>query len=144
MRKEKTRSIGFPITLMKVLAIDENGKELFAVPKILVFRSKETMDIGTIGSRDVKNFNFESQVNCYIPSVYGKYAPELDFCVGQIIRGRMEIDIKGDIKNNARGQLKRAKIYNSPYLNDDNGPHTGWIKIIAKEFIIEHVNDKTK
>ncbi len=135
---------GLPITLMKAIATDDRGNELFAVPKILVFLSKETVDIGTIGSRDVKTLNIDSQVHGYIPSVYSKHAPELDLCIGQIKRDCMEIDIKGYLKNNARGQLKRARIVFSSYLNDKNGPHTGWIKVIANEYQTEIIKDKTK
>ncbi|MDO9098546.1 MAG: hypothetical protein Q7U60_10555 [Candidatus Methanoperedens sp.] len=135
---------GLPITLMKAIATDDRGNELFAVPKILVFISKEIVDIGAIGSRDVKTLNIDSQVHGYIPSVYSKHAPELDLCIGQIKRDCMEIDIVGYLKNGARGQLNGAKIGSSKYFNDENGPHTGWIKVVAKGYKVEPLKDKTK
>lgn len=82
----KINKSGLPITILEAIAIDGRGKELFAMPKILVFLSKETVNIGTIGSRDVTNLNIDSQVHGYIPSVYSKHAPELDFCIGRILR----------------------------------------------------------
>lgn len=135
---------GLPMTLMKAIATDDKGNKLFAVPKIFVFRSKEKVVIGTIGSRNVKTFGFDSQVQGYIPSVYGMEAPELDLCVGQLIKASKEIDIVGYLKNRARGLLKGVLIGSSSYLNDENGPHTGWIKIIVKSYEVEPVKDKTK
>lgn len=130
---------GLPITLMEAKAVDDIGKELFSVPKILVFHSKETVNMGIIGSREVKKiFNFE-QVQGYIPSVYGKQAFELDLCVHQLLIKHKEINIVGYLKNRAVGQLIGVLIDSSLFHNDENGPHTGWIKVIARDYRVEPV-----
>lgn len=144
MNRIRSSKTGLPITLTKTLAFDDRGNELFAVPKILVFLSKETVDIGSIGSRNVKTFNGNSQVQGYIPSVYGIEAPKLDLYVGQLIKARKEINIVGYLKRRARGQLKGVLIGSSSYLNDENGPHTGWIKINVTSYKVEPVKDITK
>ncbi len=127
---------GLPITLMEAIAIDDGGNKLFAVPKIFVFRSKEKVVIGTIGSHDVKTFNIDSQVQGYIPSVYGDQAYELDRCVQKLHK---EINIIGNLKNKFCGNLTGVLIDSYRFLNDEKCPHTGWIKIIAKSYKVEPV-----
>ncbi len=128
---------GFPIILMEAKAVDDRGRDLFAVPKILVFHSKETVNIGIIGSRYLrKEINFE-QVQGYIPSVYGEQALRLNYCVHRF--KHKELKIVGYLKNRAVGQLIGVLIDSSLLLNDENGPHTGWIKVVARAYRVEPV-----
>lgn len=144
MNRIKISKSSLPITLIEASVTNEEEEKLFVIPKILIFRSEKTISIGNIGSRNSKTVNVESNVGGYIPSVYGIKAPELHLCVQQLLINRKEINIAGYLKNGARGQLKGVLIESLSYLNDENGPHTGWIKVVAKGYKVEPVKDKNK
>lgn len=144
MNRLRSSTSGLPITLMEAAANDDRGEKLFVVPKILVIQSKEIIGIGTIGSRNSKTVNFESQVSGYIPSVYGEQAYELERCFQRLRIDCKEINIVGNLKNKSCGNLTGVSIDQYSFLDDENGPHTGWIKVVAKGYRVEPGKNKTK
>lgn len=134
MNRIRINKSGLPITLFEALATNDKGEKLFVVPKILVFCSKENIGIGNIGSRNSRTVNFESQVSGYIPSIYGDQAYELDRCVQNLHK---EINIVGNLKNKSRGNLTGVLIDSYRFLDDENGPHTSWIRVVAKSYRVE-------
>lgn len=145
MSKIRPIRIRLPHTLSEVSAIDGRGVKLFTVPKIVVFTSKVTADILGYGIRNVTDtITVETKVRGYIASIYGDQAYELDRCVQQILNDNKEINIVGYLNNRMQGQLIGVSIEASSFIDDEKGPHTGWIKVIADDYTLSRIKDKIK
>ena len=145
MRKIRPIRIGLPHTLREASAIDDKGEKLFTIPKILVFQSKTIIDIIGHGIRNiVETIELESKVYGYIVSIYGDQAYMLNQCIQQIQYDNKEISIVGYLNNRIEGRLTRVSVAASSFINDQKGPHTGWIKIIGNDYKLSNVQDKIK
>lgn len=145
MSKIKLSKNRLPRILRETCATEENGNKLFSVPTILVFRSEKFVNLYRYGTLTVADtVNIESNIRGYIPPVYGDKAYELDRVVQQLLINPKEINIAGYFNNRVKGRLMGVSVASSSFIDDENGPHTSWIKVIAKSYKVEPVKDKVK
>ena len=132
-------------TLREAHAIDDTGGKLFVIPKIIIFQSKPTVDIITHGVGETTDtVNYKSKVCGYIASVYGDPVNEIRSRIEQIQHDNKEVNIVGYFNNRFKGRLVGISFDAYSFIDDENGPHTGWIKVIALDYRLEPIKDSTK